>query len=205
MRFEIPEGDESMLGLMLEIAFRSGNHLQALINTLLDIDHLEAGQPIGEQKIISLSQLLDEAEDMEKPNYERRGTELVRDIDDNLPDVFVEQGMIRRVLVNLLDNALRYSDGADEVTVQATPLPEQKQVLVSVIDGGPGVPVRFRKVIFEKFQRMQRGERKSKGLGIGLAFCRLAVEAHGGRIWVDDAPGGGAKFNLTLPMAVNHD
>ena len=205
MRYELPEGDESTLGLMLDIAFRSGNHLQALISTLLDIDHLEAGHPIGEQTGISLSRLLDEAEEMEKLNYERRGTELVRQLDANLPDVFVEQNMIRRVLVNLLDNALRYSDGADEVTVQAAPLPGQKQVLISVIDRGPGVPARFRKVIFEKFQRMQRGGGKSKGLGIGLAFCRLAVEAHGGEIWVDDASGGGAQFNLTLPVAVDHD
>jgi two-component system clock-associated histidine kinase SasA len=130
---------------------------------------------------------------------------LVRQIDEDVPDVYIEKDMIRRVLVNLLDNALRYSEGSAEVIVQVRTMPEQKKVLLSVIDRGPGVPQRFREVIFEKFQRMQRGK-KVKGLGIGLAFCRLAVEAHGGRIWVDDAPGGGAQFNLTLPMAVSaHD
>jgi signal transduction histidine kinase len=205
MRFEIPEGDESALGMMLEIAFRSSNHLQALISSLLDIDRLEAGHPVGEQTAVSIHQLLDEAADMEQPDYERRGTELIRQLDDNLPHIFVEQDMIRRVLVNLLDNALRHSDGADEVTVRATCLFDEKQVLISVIDNGPGVPSRFREVIFEKFQRVQRSGKKSKGLGIGLAFCRLAVEAHGGSIWVDDASEGGARFNLTLPMAVDHE
>jgi PAS domain S-box-containing protein len=205
MRFEIPEGDESALGMMLEIAFRSSNHLQALISSLLDIDRLEAGHPVGEQTAVSIHQLIDEAADMEQPDYERRGTELIRQLDDNLPHIFVEQDMIRRVLVNLLDNALRHSDGADEVTVRATCLFDEKQVLISVIDNGPGVPSRFREVIFEKFQRVQRSGKKSKGLGIGLAFCRLAVEAHGGSIWVDDASEGGARFNLTLPMAVDHE
>ena len=205
MRFEIPEGDQSALGLMLEIAFRSGNHLQALISSLLDIDRLEAGHPIDEQTAVSLLQLLDEAEDMEKPDYQRRGTELIRQLEDDLPELYVERDMIRRVFVNLLDNALRYSDGADEVIIRATHLSDQGQLLISVIDQGPGVPVRYREVIFEMFQRMQRGARKSKGLGIGLAFCRLAVEAHGGRIWVDDAVDGGAQFNLTLPVVVADD
>lgn len=204
MRYEIPPDDDSMLGEMLDIAHRSSNHLQGLISSLLDIDRLEAGHPVGEQTAVSVSQLIDAAQDMEQPDYERRGMSLVLQIEPNIPHVFVEQDMVRRVLTNLLDNALRYSDGGSVVKILASHLPQANQVLVSVVDQGPGIPLRFRESIFEKFQRMQRGS-SSKGLGIGLAFCRLAVEAHGGRIWVEDAPGGGAQFNLTLPTVVVND
>jgi PAS domain S-box-containing protein len=204
MRYEIPPDDDSLLGEMLDIAHRSSNHLQSLIRSLLDIDRLEAGHPVGEQTAVAIHKLFDAAEEMERQDYERRSTRLTRQAELDLPNVLVEEDMIRRVLINLLDNALRYSDGGAEVKILAYHLKEENQVLVSVIDRGPGIPDRFREVIFDKFQRMQRGT-KVKGLGIGLAFCRLAVEAHGGRIWVDDAPDGGAQFNLTLPVAVRND
>ena len=204
MRYEVPPGDDSILGSMLDIAYRSSSHLQGLINSLLDIDRLEAGDPIKEQTAVSVSQLLDVAIDMEKPDYERRSTQLIQEIEPKLPDVFVEQDMIQRVLINLLDNALRYSAGTAEVKIMARTLTEENQVLLSVVDQGPGIPLRLREVIFEKFQRNHKGA-KSQGLGIGLAFCRLAVEAHGGHIWVEDAPGGGAQFNLTLPVVADND
>ncbi len=204
MRYEVPPGDDSILGSMLDIAYRSSSHLQGLINSLLDIDRLEAGDPIKEQTAVPVSQLLDVAIDMEKPDYERRSTQLIQEIEPKLPDVFVERDMIQRVLINLLDNALRYSAGTAEVKIMARTLTEENQVLLSVVDQGPGIPLRLREVIFEKFQRNHKGA-KSQGLGIGLAFCRLAVEAHGGHIWVEDAPGGGAQFNLTLPVVADND
>ena len=204
MRYEIPPDDDSMLSVMLDIASRSSSLLQGLISSLLDIDRLEAGHPIGERTAVAIPHLINIAEDMGKPDYERRGVQLVREIASELPNVFVQKDMIQRVLTNLLDNALRYGDGSKEVRIAAKYLPQEARILVSVMDHGPGIPARFRESIFEKFQRVQRSG-KSKGLGIGLAFCRLAVEAHGGRIWVEDAPTGGAQFNLTLPVAGTHD
>ena len=69
---------------------------------------------------------------------------------------------------------------------------------ITVSDEGNGIPEDFRMMVFEKFRRINT-DTYSKGLGLGLAFCRLTVEAHGGKIWVDDAPSGGARFNFTIP------
>ena len=107
--------------------------------------------------------------------------------------------MIRRVLVNLVDNALKYGQESHEVIIEASAIPDEELVLISVKDQGEGIPVQYRQTIFEKFGRIQQDD-DSKGLGLGLAFCRLAVEAHGGHIWTEDAPEGGAQFNFTLPI-----
>jgi PAS domain S-box-containing protein len=205
MQFEIPpEATESSLAMMLDIAYRSSQHLQSLISSLLDIDRLEAGHPVGEREPISMSQVIDEVTDIEKPDLDRRRINLIHQLDDNMPDVFIQKDMIRRVITNLVDNAVRYSNGGKEITIQAQNIADMGLVKVSVIDQGPGVPERYREAIFEKFQRVHKG-RETKGLGIGLAFCRLAVEAHNGRIWVDDAPGGGASFNFTLPIVKQYE
>jgi signal transduction histidine kinase len=109
--------------------------------------------------------------------------------------------MIRRVMVNLINNALKYSSEDQTITVSAQILPENDRLLLSVSDQGTGIPKQFRESIFEKFERIAAKDKNAKGLGLGLAFCRLAVEAHNGRIWVDDAPSGGARFNFTLPLS----
>ena len=111
----------------------------------------------------------------------------------------IRDSVISRVLLNLFDNALKYSHDGEQVTVEGRAI-DNGEVLISVSDQGNGIPKEYREIIFEKFRRI-KSDTSSKGLGLGLAFCRLAVEAHGGRIWVDDAPGGGARFNLTLPEA----
>jgi two-component system sensor histidine kinase KdpD len=113
----------------------------------------------------------------------------------------IDQDMITRVLINLLDNALKYSDGGHNVTVTGQLVPGEHLIQVAVADEGPGIPEAQRAAIFDKFYRIH-GEGTAKGLGLGLAFCRMAVEGHGGRIWADEAPGGGAMFAFTLPVEV---
>ena len=197
MRAESTEPDETLLTL-LDIAARSSGQLQRLIASLMDINRLEAGQPVGWQVVVALSRLVDDAYEIEEPNFTRRGVALQTLLADDLPDLFVEPNMISRVLLNLFDNALKYSADGETVAVEAHVIGDG-MIHVAVSDRGAGIPREFREVIFDKFRRIRNDT--SKGLGLGLAFCRLAVEAHGGRIWVDDAPGGGARFNLTLPQA----
>jgi signal transduction histidine kinase len=106
--------------------------------------------------------------------------------------------VLRRVLDNLLSNAIEHSPQGGVVRVAVAPCEEG--IEISVSDQGSGVPPEHREKIFEKFQRLE--SRKSvpgANRGLGLTFCRLAVEAHGGTIWVDDAPGGGALFRALLP------
>jgi len=195
MRFEVQ--DEVALSI-LDIATRSSHRLQTLIRSLLDINQLEAGHPVRTQEAITVSSLFEYVREVELPNLQRRNIELVQEFAADVPQLHVDEDMIRRVLINLVDNAIKHSRTSQQITLSARP-ENEKQLLLCISDQGVGIPVEFRNKIFEKFQRVNK-EGGSKGLGLGLAFCRLAVEAHGGHIWVDDAPGGGAQFCLTLPM-----
>ena len=197
MQVRMNDADETLLEL-LDIAARSSDQLQRLIASLMDINRLEAGQPVGRPSVVALERLVAEAYDIEKPNFDRRGVVLETKLPAALPALLVEPNMVSRVLLNLFDNALKYSADGETVAVEAYGIGDG-MVHVTVSDRGAGIPTEFREVIFDKFRRIRSDT--SKGLGLGLAFCRLAVEAHGGRIWVDDAPGGGARFNLTLPQA----
>ncbi len=199
LNYEIPPDSDPALLSMLDIARRSSLRLQSLIRSLLDVNQLEAGHPISQQKTVTVNSLVDDVNEMEKPSLEKRRVNFVRKIPADIPDVYVERDMIRRVLMNLVDNALKYSQGTDIITVSATRLPDKNMVHIAVSDQGVGIPEEHRASIFKKFERIKRGT-SSRGLGLGLAFCRLAVEAHDGRIWVDDTPGGGARFNFTLPI-----
>lgn len=190
------------VSIMIDIAKRSSYRLQTLIRSLLDINRLEAGQPITDQTLVNICSLVDEVEEIEQPNFEQRKIHFEKEIADELPFVHVEEDMIRRVLINLTSNALKYSQQSQKITISAKLLTEsEKMVQVSVSDQGDGIPEKYRSSIFEKFERIKHGENSSKGLGLGLAFCRLAIEAHGGKIWVDDSPDGGARFNFTLPLS----
>ena len=112
-------------------------------------------------------------------------------IPDELPFVDVDPLLIAQVLANLVENANRHGPPGTPITVSAA-LPAQERLRVSVIDQGPGVPVAEREAIFERFVRFDTGGRS----GLGLAIAKAFVEAHGDRIWVEGAPGGGAPVRL---------
>jgi signal transduction histidine kinase len=124
----------------------------------------------------------------------------------DLPPVWIDDEKIQRVLINLLDNALRHTPQDGQITVEAAHHAKEKMVTVRVVDTGPGIPAEARDRIFDKFVQLdpQRVLRGHKGTGLGLTFCRLVIEAHGGRIWVEDGAGGGAAFCFTLPVGHMH-
>ncbi len=196
---EIPEGIDPAFPMMLDIAMRSSRRLQSLIKSLLDINQLEAGRPVGEKTEVDFAVLVEEVRQISMPRLVKQGVELDVELEPNLPTLFVEEDMIQRVLVNLVDNALRYGQDSRPIKISAARHTEGDGLMkVSVSDEGVGVPEQYHESIFEKFNRV--GDKRSPGgLGLGLAFCRLAVEAHGGRIWVEDGPRGGATFSFLLP------
>jgi PAS domain S-box-containing protein len=202
LQMEIAPEEDSILGAMLDIAMRSSHRLQSLIRSLLDINHLEAGHPISELGEVDVYKLVDDVCEIERPNFEKRDIEFVYRLAPDLPSLYADEDMIRRVLVNLVDNALKYAPDSKVIQVDASPMNGKDKVLISINDQGAGIPEQYRLTIFEKFGRIKQ-DNDSKGLGLGLAFCRLAVEAHGGEIWVDDAPEGGAQFCFTLPAFVD--
>jgi signal transduction histidine kinase len=105
--------------------------------------------------------------------------------------------MIRRVLINLLENASKYTPSENEITAGAEQ--DGDWVRIWVQDYGLGIPIEEQGRIFDKYTRVKR-QGGPRGFGVGLAFCRLAVEAHNGEIWVESQVGKGSKFILTLPI-----
>jgi two-component system sensor histidine kinase KdpD len=114
--------------------------------------------------------------------------------------------MIERVVVNLVDNALKHTKEGTTVRLRAeikqTDSPTDKDmILVQIIDNGRGVPDEYKQKIFERFTQVPGADSRRRATGLGLAFCALAVERHGGKVWVEDNPGGGSIFAFTLPAA----
>jgi PAS domain S-box-containing protein len=183
---------------VLSIALRSSRRLSRLVESLLDLGQLESGQAVLHKSAGLISSLIAEAVEEVHPVAEARGHLLQFGVGKTeLPAVEMDVDMIRRVLINLLENAIKYTRTGGRIVVAART--QGSELLVSVNDNGPGIPRGEEKAIFEKFARVHP-EGHPKGLGLGLAFCRLAVLAHNGRIWVESEPGQGSTFYFTLPI-----
>jgi NtrC-family two-component system sensor histidine kinase KinB len=115
----------------------------------------------------------------------------------DLPAVSVDRDLILRVLTNLLDNAVKFTLKEGHITLSVERM--RYEMLFIVSDTGIGIPPEFRQRIFDRFLRLENAD-GVKGTGLGLAFCKLALEAHGGRIWVESEVGEGSHFKFTLPL-----
>ena len=193
----LPDGESPSMRSLLEIAMRSTQRIQRLTDSLLDMNRLEAGQPIGKRQLVKIGEIILDAKDIVMPQFVNRGQELTTDVAVGLPDLYVDPDMIRRVLTNLLENASRYTQSGGHIRIEADL--SGNAIQTRVHDDGPGIPAAEHERIFEKFSRLASQD-APKGLGLGLAYCRLVVQGHGGRIWVDSEPGKGATFTFTLPV-----
>jgi len=192
--------EDETLNSMLNIARNSTGRIQRLVNSLLDINRLESGQKIVDQHSIDPVALVRESIRDVEPSASARQHTLTNRATSVLPLVWVDVDMIYRVLVNLLENAIKYTPSNGRIDIGAQIGEDGMFVKFWVRDNGPGIPPAERDRIFEKFTRL-RGKNKVGGLGVGLAFCRLAVHGHGGEIWIDSEVGQGTTFWLTLPVA----
>jgi len=190
-------GPEESVQSVLNIAVNSTERIQRLVNSLLDINRLESGQTVATLQTWKPGKLIESAVKDVLPSAAGRRQKIQIEIAPDLPNVFVDAEMIRRVIINLLENAVKFSvvDTAIEIGARV----DGPNVQFWVKDSGPGIPAGARERIFEKFARLKGKERPS-GLGIGLAFCRLAVKAHGGKIWVESEEGKGSRFIFVLPV-----
>lgn len=147
---------------------------------------------------LDLKALCNEVIDCLKHRFEMKSQRLKTDIPSDLPYVYADPERVRQVLVNLLDNANKYTPEGGIINICALHRTTQK-VQVSVGDDGPGIPEENRDRIFEDNFRLKRDEHK-EGYGIGLSLCQRIIRAHYGRIWVDSDSQGGSCFNFTLPV-----
>lgn len=130
--------------------------------------------------------------------FQSKSQQVNTDIPQDLPCVYADEELVRQVLVNLLDNANKYTPIGGQINISMLHRTTQK-IQVSVCDNGPGIPEENRDRIFEDHYRLKRDEEK-EGYGIGLSLCQRIIRAHYGRIWVESSPKGGGCFNFTLPI-----
>ncbi len=192
-----PGPENEAIQTLTSIARRSTDRIQRLVSSLLDINRLEAGQAIVSQQAVTPTALAEEALEAVRPMAENRRQTLKGSLSAKLPLIWVDVDMIRRVLINLMENASKFT--APEGKIELGGKQEGEWVQLWVQDNGSGIPFTEQEHIFEKFARV-KGQENVSGLGVGLAFCRLAVNGHGGKIWVESEVGKGSKFILTLPV-----
>lgn len=190
--------DDETLVSMLNIARNSTARIQRLVNSLLDINRLESGHQIVDQNAVDPLALIREAIRDVEPTANGRQQKIVNIINTVLPLIWVDVDMAHRVFINLLENAIKFTpiEGRIEIGAQT----DGTFIKFWVRDNGPGISAADRERVFEKFTRLHRKD-KAGGLGVGLAFCRLAVLGHGGEIWVESELEKGTTFWLTLPVA----
>ncbi len=186
---------------LLEIARLSHLRMQDLVDSLLDIAQIEAGRPLGERKATHIPELMQEVTQLNAFALNKREMTLTLNFPSDLPPVWAAPDQIRRVLTNLTDNAIKYSPKGGPLVVTA--VSHDGFVAVTVQDAGPGVAPEEREHIFARFAQVEAGGIRPRGFGLGLSYCKLAVEAHNGRIWVEPGPDGvGSRFVFTLPVVV---
>lgn len=185
---------------LVEIARSGADELLGMVNDLLDINRLEGGRPLAEPRPTDLAKTIRSGVNRVAGLARERGQQLTVDLEDGLPGVIGDPERLSRVVTNLVGNAIKYTPDGGSIHVHAASDDGRGGVVVSVSDTGPGIPAESREAIFDKFATLQpnaSGARTSTGLG--LTFCKLVVEAHGGRIWVDCPPGQGSTFAFSLP------
>jgi NtrC-family two-component system sensor histidine kinase KinB len=194
--------DWEMIGSTVEVTLTSANSLLRLVNSILDINKLESGEVPLMLEQIDLGALINDACRTLEGVAVEAGIEVTLAIPADLPPIVADYDKVERVFINLLDNALRYAPNGGQVRVEVESTAAYQQV--SVTDDGEGVPPQYRERIFERFFQVDQRRRKRgiKGSGLGLAFAKLAVEAHGGRIWVDEDLEGGAAFHFIIPTGL---
>jgi signal transduction histidine kinase len=174
--------------------------MQAMIMNLLDVEAMEDGHYTPEMNPVPLREVVLQVVNEVQAHAGKRGVKVIAQARTNKAVVEGDAKVLRRVVDNLVANAIQHSPVEGTVTVSVTEPAEGVEINVS--DQGKGVPEDHRERIFEKYASLSLREEGTKmNRGLGLTFCRLAVEAHGGSIWVEGAPWGGAVFRLLLPAA----
>ena len=182
---------------IMEIAQNSCDRLQRLVDTLLEVSRLEFGETQFFITEINFYNLLQETI-QQFSALEKKDKQIVLEGDPDLPLIPADRDKLERVLVNLIDNAIKFSPPNGIVRIETRMVGDE--LYTSITDQGAGIPAEERERIFERFTQASGESYKRRGFGLGLAYCRLALERHCGKIWVESAENGsGSRFIFTLP------
>ncbi len=189
--------DEATRRQLLETAHEEAQRLNRLVRNLLDMTRLEAGALKVQKDAQPIEEVIGAA--LNRMDDRLRGRAIKTDIPAELPLVPLDSVLIEQVLINLLENATKYTPAGSPLDIAARASDgATNEVEIEVADRGPGVAREDTERVFDKFYRVKEGE--GGGVGLGLTICRGIIKAHGGRIWVEPRPGGGASFRFTLPL-----
>jgi len=184
------------------VIHRNSQHLASLIDDVLDLSQMDRQRLVLHREPCHLSDVVQAAIEAVRPLYETKGLYLKSQIPADLPPVTCDRTRIRQVILNLLSNAGRFTErGGVHLCIR----PEMHETVLSVADTGPGIAAEDRDRIFEPFR--QAGDsilRRHDGSGLGLSISRRFVELHGGRMWVESAPGKGSVFYFSIPKEQAH-
>ena len=187
-----------------EILYDETKRLNRLVEDLRTLSLSDAGELHLNRSMVPPEDLLERAAASRKPEANAKGIELKIEIDKELPEVEVDTDRMTQVLINLLDNALRYTPENGMITLSGLKIPDG--VAISIKDTGPGIPEKDLPHLFDRFYRGDKSRQRDEGgSGLGLAIARSLVESQGGRIRVESQSGEGAAFIIELPMAPNEN
>jgi signal transduction histidine kinase len=184
---------------IVTVAHQGAQRLLNLITAILDVNRLESGQMPLEREPLRLDVVAAEVTELEQVLACDKRQAIEKQVPSDLPLVLADVELIHRVLQNLIGNAIKFTPPDGSISIGAWRDPaDDRNIIVAIKDSGIGLVPELQARLFEKFVT---GRVRGRGSGLGLAFCRLVVEAHGGRIWVESTPGNGAAFLFTLPIA----
>ena len=188
----------------VEIMQQAAVQIDALIQDLLDVTRLEAGRLTVARRNVAPAPLVEAALYSMRTLAESSGVELTASYDDALPMVYADPERVTQLLSNLVGNALKFTPAGGRVEVRVQPYGDG--ALVSVVDTGEGIPADQLPHVFDRFFQVTSSRMVSRhGAGLGLPIARGIVEAHGGTIWIESAPGRGTTVRFTLPASVGSD
>jgi two-component system, OmpR family, sensor histidine kinase KdpD len=187
--------DLSTRAELIDTAYDEANRLNRLVGNLLDMTRIESGTIQVQKEWQPLEEVVGAA--LTRLDTQLNEHPLTTALPADLPLVPLDSVLIEQVLVNLLENAIKYTPAGSPIEISASAMPDA--VTVAVADRGPGLPPGDEQRVFEKFYRAPLTKDRS-GIGLGLTICRAIIAAHNGRIWAENWPGGGAVFRFTLPL-----
>lgn len=185
--------------LYIQQIHRSGQHLLALINDILDLSKIEAGKLLLDRQPLSMAELCQETIDLVSEQARSRNLTIQQKLAENLPPLMADEVRMRQMLLNLLSNAIKFSYDGGTIGLEVEP--QDGMMAITVWDEGVGIPPEKQHLLFSPFQQVDEvADRRRLGTGLGLALTRRLAELHAGRIEFVSQPGKGSHFTIALPM-----
>jgi two-component system phosphate regulon sensor histidine kinase PhoR len=174
------------------------DRLAQMVQELSELSRIESGEAPLQKRLFNISDAIVRAVDRLRPQVDRAGLHIQTDFAANLPKVLADEDRIEQVLVNIIHNAIKFTQASGKINISAKR--DNNNIMVSISDTGIGIPADDLPRIFERFYKADKS-RSGGGTGLGLAIAKRIVEAHGGKIWAESIEGKGATFTFTLSAA----